>query len=99
METNLFLLLFVLVVCLFLGFEVVAKTPAKAHLPLLSGFNLFSGLVVLVALFSAGLAYGGNYDFAALTGGFATAFATASAAGGYLLASRMLDETPLEKEK
>jgi NAD(P) transhydrogenase subunit alpha len=99
METNLLLLLlFVLVVCLFLGYEVVAKAPVALHLRLLSGLNLFSGVILLAALLAAGLAYGGSYDFAALLGGFAAAFATAGAVGSYLQANRALDDSPKKEE-
>ncbi len=99
METSLLLLLlFVLVVCLFLGFEVAAKTPAVLHLPFLSGLNLFSGTIVLAAILAAGLAYGKQYDVAALLGGFAAAFATAGAAGGWLLANRDSDEKSKKEE-
>lgn len=99
METNLLLLLlFILVVCLFLGYEVVAKAPDALHLPLLSGLNLFSGVIVLTALLSAGLAYGGAYDFAALIGGFAVAFASAGAIGAYFKAEKTLDSDSEKKE-
>jgi NAD/NADP transhydrogenase alpha subunit len=99
METSLLLLLlFILAVCLFLGFEVAAKTPAALRLSFLSGLNLFSGVIVLVAILAAGLAYGKQYDFAALLGGFAVAFAAAAATGGWLFANREPDDKSPKKE-
>lgn len=92
METTILLfLLFVLVLSLFLGFEIALATPSPLHTLFVSGSNAVSGITVLAAILAAGLAEGGNNDFAALLGGFAVAFAAANAAGGWLAAKRMLD--------
>lgn len=99
METNLLLLLlFIFGLCAFLGFEFVVKASAALHLPLLSGLNLFPGVILLAALVAAGLAYGGVYDFAALLGGFAVAFAAAGVVGSYLKVEKTLDSDSEKKE-
>lgn len=87
-NTILILLLFILAFALFAGFEAVAKTETPKSLPLLSGINIPAAGIILAALLSAGLTYGGRYDFAALLGGVATALAAAALTGSFLLAER-----------
>lgn len=83
-------LLFILVLSIFLGFEVVSKVPPSLHTPLLSGSNVVSGVTVLGAILTAGLANGGQNDFAAILGGCAVALAAACAVGAFLLTDKML---------
>lgn len=91
METAVFIfLLFILVLAIFLGFEVAAKVPPSLHTPFISGLNLISGITVLGAILAAGLASGGRNDFAALLGGCAVALATACAIGVFLLNDKIL---------
>jgi len=92
METTiLILLIFLLVLAIFLGLEVFAKTPAAVRLPLLSGTNAVSGIIVLGAILTAGLAEKvGHNDLAAGIGGIAVALAVANAVGGYVLTDRLL---------
>ena len=52
---NLFiLLLFVLVLSIFLGFELINKVPSTLHTPLMSGANAISGITIIGALLSSG---------------------------------------------
>ena len=53
METVIFLA-FILVLSIFLGFELIAKVPSTLHTPLMSGANAISGITVVGALLSAG---------------------------------------------
>ena len=39
--------LFVLVLSIFLGFELIAKVPATLHTPLMSGANAISGITIV----------------------------------------------------
>lgn len=91
--TILIFLIFILLVAVFLGFELVSRAPASLHTPLLSGTNAMSGVTVLGAILVAGMAKGvGNNDVAAFLGGIAVALATANVAGGYFLTGRMLEK-------
>lgn len=92
METTvLILLIFLLVLAIFLGLEVFSKTPADVRLPLLSGANAVSGVIILGAILTAGLAEKvGHNDLAAGIGGLAVALAAANAVGGYVLTDRLL---------
>ena len=47
-------LAFILVLSIFLGFELINKVPATLHTPLMSGSNAISGITLVGALTSAG---------------------------------------------
>ena len=47
-------LTFILVLSIFLGFELISKVPATLHTPLMSGTNAISGIVVVGAIISSG---------------------------------------------
>ena len=47
-------LAFILVLAIFLGFELISKVPATLHTPLMSGANAISGIAIVGALLAAG---------------------------------------------
>ncbi len=81
------LLAFVLVLSIFVGFELISKVPATLHTPLMSGSNAISGITLVGALISAG---GGHNQISTLLGTLAVVFATINVVGGYLVTNRML---------
>ena len=83
------LLIFVLMLSIFLGFELISKVPSTLHTPLMSGANAISGITIVGALLSAGVDYGGNEETVIL-GALAVFFATLNVVGGYLVTNRML---------
>lgn len=93
METTvLTFLLFILVLAIFLGFEIISKVPSLLHTPLMSGSNAISGITVLGSILAAGLAKGvGNNDFAAILGSIAVGLAMVNVVGGYFVTNRMLE--------
>lgn len=101
METStLTLLIFLLVLAVFLGQEIFSKTPASTQRSLLSSANAVSGIGVLGAVLTAGLAENaGNNDLAALLGGVALALALVNAAAGYLTAGGWLDRFRNKQDK
>jgi len=80
-------LTFILVLSIFLGFELIAKVPATLHTPLMSGANAISGITIVGALISAG---GGHHGEAQILGAIAVALAMINVVGGYLVTDRML---------
>jgi NAD(P) transhydrogenase subunit alpha len=80
-------LTFILVLSIFLGFELISKVPATLHTPLMSGANAISGITLAGAFLTAGGADLGN---ATLLGTIAVTFATINVIGGYLVTDRML---------
>jgi NAD(P) transhydrogenase subunit alpha len=80
-------LTFILMISIFLGFELISKVPSTLHTPLMSGSNAISGITLVGALASSG----GGYDqTATFLGTLAVALATINVVGGYLVTDRML---------
>ena len=77
----------VLMLSIFLGFELIAKVPATLHTPLMSGANAISGITIVGALISAGAALD---EYATILGSLAVMFAAINVVGGYLVTNRML---------
>jgi NAD(P) transhydrogenase subunit alpha len=87
-QALLVLLLFVLVLSIFLGFELINKVPSTLHTPLMSGANAISGITIVGALLASG---GDQGTFSSiLVGTFAVFFASINVVGGYLVTNRML---------
>lgn len=86
--TTLIFLAFILVLAIFLGFEVISKVPATLHTPLMSGSNAISGITLVGAIIAAGSA--GDNTISIILGTAAVAFATINVIGGYLVTDRML---------
>lgn len=80
-------LTFILMLAIFLGFELINKVPSSLHTPLMSGSNAISGITLVGALISAGE---GNNAFTIILGTLAVIFATINVVGGYLVTDRML---------
>jgi len=81
------LLVFVFVLAIFLGFELISKVPSQLHTPLMSGTNAISGITIVGALTAAGT---GADLLASIIGTLALVFATINVVGGYLVTNRML---------
>jgi NAD(P) transhydrogenase subunit alpha len=89
--TILILLIFILVLAVFLGFEVISKVPSLLHTPLMSGSNAISGITVLGAMVAAGVGLNSpSGKTAALLGAMAVFFASVNVFGGYMVTHRML---------
>ncbi|WP_026375817.1 NAD(P) transhydrogenase subunit alpha [Aestuariibacter salexigens] len=80
-------LLFILMLAIFVGFEVIRKVPATLHTPLMSGANAISGITLIGALALAGSESG---SWSTWLGAAAVFFATINVIGGYLVTDRML---------
>ena len=80
-------LVFILMLAVFLGFELINKVPATLHTPLMSGANAISGITVVGAIALAG---SGEQDLAQWLGAGAVALASVNVVGGYLVTDRML---------
>ena len=89
METQLTLLFFVLVLSIFLGFELISKVPSTLHTPLMSGANAISGITLVGALLASGSGFV-SQPVTVLLGTAAVTFATINVVGGYLVTNRML---------
>lgn len=77
----------ILVLAMFVGFEVITKVPPTLHTPLMSGSNAISGITVIGAMIVAGEGYS---QLATILGIVAVAFATTNIVGGFMVTDRML---------
>ena len=80
-------LLVILMLSVYLGFELINKVTATLHTPLMSGANAISGITVVGAIALAG---NGNQDLAQWLGAGAVALASVNVVGGYMVTDRML---------
>jgi NAD(P) transhydrogenase subunit alpha len=87
MQVDASYLLFILVLSIYLGFELISKVPSILHTPLMSGSNAISGITLVGALISAGE---GTDLLTIILGTAAVALATVNVVGGYLVTDRML---------
>ncbi len=81
------LLIFVFVLAVFLGVELISKVPSQLHTPLMSGTNAISGITIVGALTATGT---GVDLLGTILGVVALVFATINVVGGYLVTNRML---------
>jgi len=84
---ELIMLIYVFVLAIFVGFELITKVPPTLHTPLMSGSNAISGITIVGALLSAGLE---EFTISTILGLIALIFATINVVGGYLVTDRML---------
>ena len=79
----------ILVLAIFLGFEVISKVPTLLHTPLMSGTNAIHGIVIVGAMVVMG-----ESDKDTLTwilGFVAVVLASANVVGGFVVTDRMLE--------
>jgi NAD(P) transhydrogenase subunit alpha len=79
--------LYVFVLAMLAGREVITKVPPTLHTPLMSGANAISGISIVGALVIAGHADGVAET---VLGVVAVALATINVVGGFLVTDRML---------
>jgi len=80
--------LYVFVLAVFVGFEVISKVPVVLHTPLMSGTNAIHGIVML-----GGVLVLGTADTPLLTalGFVAVVFGAINLFGGFVVTDRMLE--------
>jgi len=79
----------ILVLAIFLGFEVISKVPTLRHTPLMSGTNAIHGIVVAGAMIV--LAQPDKSAFTWIVGFTAVVLASANVVGGFVVTDRMLE--------
>src|SRR4028119_953536 len=86
---SLIILLYVLVLASFVGFELIAKVPPTLHTPLMSGSNALSGITIVGAIICTG-PDPGEFPVSKIMGIVALFLATLNVVGGYAVTDRML---------
>ena len=79
----------ILVLAIFLGFEVISKVPTLLHTPLMSGTNAIHGIVLVGAMIV--LAQPDKDVFAWVVGFLGVVLGSANVVGGFVVTDRMLE--------
>jgi NAD(P) transhydrogenase subunit alpha len=87
MDPNIPNIIFIFVLAIFVGIEVISKVPSMLHTPLMSGTNAIHGII----LFGGILVLADAASPLTLTLGFvAVVFGSANVFGGFMVTDRML---------
>jgi len=79
-----------IVITIYLGFEIISKVPAVLHTPLMSGSNAISGIVIIGAIIL--MRQSESNDYLSLTVGFiGIVLGTINVVGGHAVTNRMLE--------
>lgn len=90
-------LLYVVILSIFLGIEVISRVPSVLHTPLMSGANAIHGVIIIGSIIVMGEASTDNY--LVLTLGFiAVIVGTINVVGGFVVTDRMLEMFKTGKE-
>lgn len=79
--------LYVFMLAIFVGWQLITKVPALLHTPLMSATNAISGISLVASLVAAGGSYG---MVSTILGLVAVTAATINVVGGFLITDRML---------
>lgn len=80
--------IFIVVLSVFLGIEVISHVPAVLHTPLMSGANAIHGVVVIGAIIVLGHA---DSTGSMILGFLAVVLGTLNVVGGFVVTDRMLE--------
>ena len=89
MSTQLVTELTILMLAIFLGFEVISKVPTLLHTPLMSGTNAIHGIVIVGAMIVLGQP--DKSAFTWIVGFVSVVLASANVVGGFVVTDRMLE--------
>jgi len=91
--------IFIIILSIFLGIEVISNVPAVLHTPLMSGANAIHGVVIIGAI----IVMGHSQTTGAMILGFlAVVLGTLNVVGGFVVTDRMLHmfkKKPKKEEK
>ncbi|MEO6814541.1 MAG: NAD(P) transhydrogenase subunit alpha [Ginsengibacter sp.] len=83
-------LLYIVILMIFLGIEIIGRVPSVLHTPLMSGANAIHGVVIIGAIIVMGKADSENY-VALILGFLAVVLGTLNVVGGFVVTDRMLE--------
>ncbi len=82
--------IYIVILMIFVGIEVIGRVPSVLHTPLMSGANAIHGVVIIGAIIVMGKAEPHNY-LALILGFFAVVLGTLNVVGGFVVTDRMLE--------
>jgi NAD(P) transhydrogenase subunit alpha len=83
-------IIYIVILMVFVGIEVIGRVPSVLHTPLMSGANAIHGVVVIGAIIVMGKAETDNY-LALILGFLAVVLGTLNVVGGFVVTDRMLE--------
>jgi NAD(P) transhydrogenase subunit alpha len=92
MDTN---ELFIFILSVFIGFEVISKVPSMLHTPLMSGTNAIHGIILFGGILVLANAAA---PLAQILGFVAVVFGSANVFGGFMVTDRMLQMFKRKKQ-
>lgn len=81
--------IYVILLSILLGIEVISNVPAVLHTPLMSGANAIHGVVIVGAIIVMGQASPDDY-LSLVLGFLAVVLGTLNVVGGFVVTNRML---------
>lgn len=91
-------IIYIVILSIFLGIEVIGRVPSVLHTPLMSGANAIHGVVIIGAIIVTGKAQSDNY-FALILGFLAVILGTLNVVGGFVVTDRMLEMFKSKKKE
>ena len=89
--------IFLIIVSVFLGIEIISNVPAVLHTPLMSGANAIHGVVIIGSIIIMLEAEPDNYP-ALILGFLAVILGTLNVVGGFVVTNRMLEMFKKKKQ-
>lgn len=90
--------LYIVILMIFVGIEIIGRVPSVLHTPLMSGANAIHGVVIIGAIIVMGEAKTDNY-LALILGFLAVILGTLNVVGGFVVTDRMLEMFKSKKKK
>jgi NAD(P) transhydrogenase subunit alpha len=81
-------IIYLIILMIFVGVELIEKVPSVLHTPLMSGANAIHGVVIIGAIIIMGQA---ETLFATILGFIAVILGTLNVVGGFVVTDRMLE--------
>ena len=91
-------MIYIVILMIFVGIEVIGRVPSVLHTPLMSGANAIHGVVIIGAIIVMGRAETNNY-LALILGFLAVVLGTLNVVGGFVVTDRMLEMFKSKKKK
>ncbi len=82
--------IYIVILMIFVGIEIIGRVPSVLHTPLMSGANAIHGVVIIGAIIVMGKAEPDNY-LALILGFLAVVLGTLNVVGGFVVTDRMLE--------
>ncbi len=82
--------IYIVILMIFVGIEVIGRVPSVLHTPLMSGANAIHGVVIIGAIIVMGTAESSNY-LALVLGFLAVVLGMLNVVGGFVVTDRMLE--------